>query len=200
MIIYKITNSINSKIYIGQTMQNLAHRWHEHSRPHRGRNKIKSAISAAIRKYGKENFKIEQIDSAKTIEELNIMESTYIKAFNSLSPNGYNLEIGGRNKTCHSETREKISQTLKGRKIANRCTQGNKTPRTQEQKDHLSRLIKGVPNVVLYKPVEAIETGQCWGSISGAAKDLGLNRATIWSLLKSGKKGRCGLSFRLKVG
>jgi group I intron endonuclease len=59
--IYKITNTINKKIYIGQTIKSIIDRFKGHC--------LKASISIsaifnAINKYGKENFLIEQIDSA----------------------------------------------------------------------------------------------------------------------------------------
>lgn len=196
MIIYKITNKVNGKIYIGQTVQKLIDRWSDHSRPCSGRHKNGSVIAAAIHKYGKENFTVEQIDTAETLEELNIKEITYIKALNTLSPNGYNLELGGDSKRCHEETKAKISATLKGTPIKNRYTGGNKAPRTDQQKAHLSAMNKGKPNVVLYKAVIAVETGIVYESVNAAAAALGVNRVTISGLIKSGKVGRLGLSFK----
>ena len=65
MIIYKIVNCVNGKIYIGQTIQKLERRMYSHFNRH-----TKTCISKAIQKYGKENFKYEIIDTAKTREEL----------------------------------------------------------------------------------------------------------------------------------
>lgn len=196
MIIYKITNKINGKMYVGQTVQTLDDRWSDHSRPSKGRHVNRSAIASAIRKYGKENFIIEIIDDAKNTAELNIKEMTYIKALNTLSPHGYNLKLGGESKACHEETKIKISKTLKGRPFINRWTGGNRMPRTESQKAHLSAKIKGRPNVVLYKKVECVETGIIYESINATAAEHNCNRVTISSLLKSGKKNRQGLSFR----
>ena len=86
MIIYKITCLINGKIYIGQTTTDIEKRWRRHT----WRCTLDSrrmAISNAIDKYGKENFKIELIDSANSVEELNEKEVYYINMLNSLSPN-----------------------------------------------------------------------------------------------------------------
>lgn len=91
MIIYKITNNINSKVYIGQTTGPLKRRFQDHCIPN------KSLISQAIRKYGKDNFSVEVIYTATTNEELNIKEEELIKLFNCISPNGYNLREGGNN-------------------------------------------------------------------------------------------------------
>jgi len=197
MLIYKISNIVNDKVYIGQTVQKLSDRWSDHIRPCKGQHKNRSAIASAIRKYGIDKFKIEQIDSAGTFESLSILEIHYIKKFNSLSPNGYNLELGGGNKRCHEESKIKISNTLKGRSFVHRYTGGNKMPRTQEQKAHLSSLIKGKPNVVLYKKVECIQTKIIYESVNATATAHNCNRVTISGLIKSGKISRQGFSFRL---
>jgi group I intron endonuclease len=117
MIIYKITNNINSKIYIGQTIDSLDKRWKRHNwKCTTNRNAM--AITSAIKKYGKENFTIEEIDKAENLTELNEKEVYYIKLYNSISPNGYNLTSGGDNKRLSEETKIKISKSNKGRKIS----------------------------------------------------------------------------------
>lgn len=73
-IIYKITNLINSKIYIGQTIKKMQIRWKEHqSAAKRG---INTYFHKAIRKYGIENFVIEQIAEANSKQELDELELT----------------------------------------------------------------------------------------------------------------------------
>lgn len=90
MFIYKITNKINGKVYIGQTIRSLEIRWAEH------KYSKKTAISKAIQKYGEENFKIEEIDGANSQSELNYKEWLLIHKFNSLDRNkGYNSTEGG---------------------------------------------------------------------------------------------------------
>jgi group I intron endonuclease len=117
MIIYKITNSINDKVYIGQTVESLKKRWNRHTWVCTiKRNAM--AITNAIVKYGKENFIIEEIDKADDIEELNEKEIYYINLYKSISPNGYNLTTGGNNKRLSEETKRKISESNKGRKTS----------------------------------------------------------------------------------
>ena len=94
MIVYKITNKINNKIYIGITTRTLNERWNEH------KNRIlerTSHLYSALRVYGIENFTIESIDeNAQTKEELYELEKYYIKLYNSNNPDfGYNATIGG---------------------------------------------------------------------------------------------------------
>lgn len=62
MIIYKITNLINGKIYVGQTKRTLKARIYQHI------HRSESAISLAIQKYGWENFKAEIIEECETQE------------------------------------------------------------------------------------------------------------------------------------
>lgn len=81
-IIYKITNIINGKIYIGQTKNTLEHRWHQHIYD-ANHNRTNMPIHFAIAKYGVENFEIECIDTAETKEELNQKEINYIKQYHS---------------------------------------------------------------------------------------------------------------------
>ncbi len=109
MIIYKITNKINGKIYIGQTTRSLQHRWRKHCESTSGC----TALSSAIKKYDKENFTVEQIDVATTREELDQKESYWIAYYDSMSPNGYNL-TGGGDRPC-----EVSEETRMKRRIAN---------------------------------------------------------------------------------
>lgn len=96
MYIYKITNLINGKIYIGQTTSCVQKRFDEHA-IHGKFNKM--AIDRAIIKYGKENFKIEIIDdTAKDQDELNLKEEYYIALYDSCNKKiGYNITTGGKN-------------------------------------------------------------------------------------------------------
>lgn len=112
MIIYKITNKLNSKIYIGQTQQKLSHRWNQHNRGNSGCR----ALSSAIALYGKDQFTIEQLAVANSIDELNELEDYYIKLYNSLAPNGYNLTTGVKNRIITDEYRERMRISSTGKK------------------------------------------------------------------------------------
>lgn len=105
MIIYKITNLINGKVYIGQTIRKLSERWSSHCH-----HKNNTAIHNAITKYGKENFSICVIDNANTRDELDQKEMFWINFYNSLSPNGYNFTKGGIHYEITEETRKKHAQ------------------------------------------------------------------------------------------
>lgn len=86
-IVYKITNLINGKSYVGITTRTLKQRFKEHCN-------ADSGIGRAIRKYGKENFKKEIIDYADDNEELLELEIEHIKKYDSYK-NGYNNTLGG---------------------------------------------------------------------------------------------------------
>ena len=92
--IYKITNTINGKSYIGQTIQNVKERFYQHCATKCSKAVSNMAIHRAIKKYGKSNFiveVIEEIDSAN----LNDRERYWIKYYNSYN-NGYNSTKGGQ--------------------------------------------------------------------------------------------------------
>lgn len=90
--IYKFTNKINNKIYIGQS-KNIETRYKRHL--YDAKNGATTVFHAAIRKYGIENFSFEIVKECK-IEELDELEKFYISNFNSLIPNGYNMQTGGK--------------------------------------------------------------------------------------------------------
>lgn len=93
--IYKITNKINGKIYIGKS-SNIERRWKEHIRHSKDKfSKNKPAIHRAINKYGKNNFTFEIIKECE-IDELNDLEKYYINEYRSnVKDIGYNFTDGG---------------------------------------------------------------------------------------------------------
>lgn len=118
MIIYKITNKINGKIYIGQTTQSLTRRWKQHC--NNAKNK-RYALRNAIIKYGAINFTVEQIDTAWSREELDQKEIYWIEYYKSMFPNGYNLTTGGKHCEISEELRVRLSAVNKGKKPSKKC-------------------------------------------------------------------------------
>lgn len=86
--IYKITNLLNNKIYIGQSVH-IEKRFLEHTWKDKNNH---SALSNAFKKYGKDNFSFEVIEECN-YKILNIRERYYIISYNSLTPNGYNIVL-----------------------------------------------------------------------------------------------------------
>lgn len=110
MCIYTITNKVNSKVYVGQTTRLAGERWYKHA----WLSEKGSAISAAIKKYGIEAFEFAVIDNAETVNQLNHKEHFWVYRLNSLSPTGYNLLHGGKNRIPSEETRRKMSEVRLG--------------------------------------------------------------------------------------
>jgi len=95
--IYKITNQINNKSYIGFTSYSPQHRWSSHKvAANRGG---KSLFQAAIVKHGPENFIVETIyQSLDEDHTLNTMEPHFINEYNTFHGDGYNSTAGGGSK------------------------------------------------------------------------------------------------------
>ena len=87
MIVYKITNKLDGKPYIGQTCGTPQERFLEHKRAN-------SPIGKAIRQFGSENFTIEIIAECETAEQAREREKSFIIEYDSMTPNGYN-QVGG---------------------------------------------------------------------------------------------------------
>lgn len=110
MIVYLITNKINQKRYVGITTRSIDERFKEHCNQIESHKTKKSAIHEAIEKYGQDNFTIEQIDTAQTIEELYQKEANWIQKLGTYGTE-YNLTLGGdgsHGRVTSEHTREKI--------------------------------------------------------------------------------------------
>lgn len=81
MIIYKVTNKVNNKIYIGQTCKPLQKRWKEHCYTAYHGSTIR--FHRAIRKYKPKNFKLSILYKPKTKQKLQIAERILIKIYKS---------------------------------------------------------------------------------------------------------------------
>jgi group I intron endonuclease len=108
--IYTITNKTDNKTYVGQTVQDVELRWKDHLK--RGSNC--RYLKSAINKYGVDNF-VFKLVCITFDDKLDDMEIQYIEKYKSLVPNGYNLRRGGNSGRHHTETKQKISETLKMR-------------------------------------------------------------------------------------
>jgi len=114
--IYKHTNKINGKVYIGQTTRNPQNRWSNGRGYTNDKRKLTSPFANAIIKYGWDNFKHEIICEVEN-DKLDELEKYYISFYKSnIKEFGYNCESGGnKNKKLSKETKEKLSKSHKGK-------------------------------------------------------------------------------------
>ena len=118
--IYKITNLITGKIYVGQAVSHILN--HKKYRPYGYEGRFRCHISEAfsqkknqshylnnsIRKYGINEFEVELIEYCE-LKDADEKEIYYIKLNNSLFPNGYNLKMGGKTFTHSDESKKRVS-------------------------------------------------------------------------------------------
>ena len=122
MLIYKITNIINLKLYIGLTTVALEERWRGHKSA--ANSGINRHLYNSMRYYGIDNFKIEEIDCARTIQELGEKERYYIKLYETQNPDkGYNLTAGGERNQYDANPRAclTLEEVIQIREIYSMC-------------------------------------------------------------------------------
>lgn len=120
-VIYVVTNTVNGKQYVGQTLCGIRDRWRKHWRRAEQNKGDCYAIGAAIRKYGKESFTIEVIrefPSDTPQNEIDEAEQSAIRELGTLSPNGYNLVDGGKGGRRSAESLARQSAALKGKPLS----------------------------------------------------------------------------------
>lgn len=155
MWVYKITNLVNKKCYIGIT-SNLEYRWHCH-RKALNYSYLKNPLYSAMRKYGIENFKFEVIeaDIQDTIT-LGKKERFYIKKYNShVSNGGYNLTWGGERSQYDANPRTSLTveDVIEIRTTYSKGTIG------------VSECWKQYSNKISYSAFEKIWEGTTWKGI-----------------------------------
>jgi len=177
MVIYKATNKMNGKEYIGQTIRDLSVRITEHK--YSAFNRTNNLpFGNAMAKYGFENFVFEEIDSASSIEELNKKEELYISKFNTLFPNGYNLDLGGNNKNTSEYTRKKQSEFRK-------ALFSNKENHPNWRKSSAAA-----------KSVLCLNNGKVYVSARKAALELGLDPSVVCKVCKNIYSHTKGFKFK----
>lgn len=191
--VYKITNKVTGKIYIGITNQGSGTRYRHHW--YEARIGDPCPIHKSMAKYGEENFTLEIIDFADTYEELKEKEKFYIKKFNSTDRSvGYNLTEGGDGTfgRLHSEeTKEKIRQKALGRKASDETKKKMSISRkgkcSDKMKKHLLEISRRKSRKV-YQYDKELNLINEYDSIIEAANNTGINRDTIRLQLKNPPK------------
>ena len=132
MIIYKVINLIDGKVYIGQTTTDLEIRKNDHIS--KSKNKSTIYFHNAIRKHGIDSFEWEIIRICDNINELNAYEQYYILYYDSMN-NGYNLTSGGLNYAISEKTKDILRQfnlgktmSVSSRKKISEAKKGAKNP------------------------------------------------------------------------
>jgi group I intron endonuclease len=192
--IYLITNKVNGKQYVGQTIcKDVESRWRQH-KWHSNRN-LGTYISNAFKKYAIENFKF-QIICICFDEDCNQYEEEYIVKFNTISPNGYNLESGGNNHKCHSETKKKLSEMNKGKnnpqfgkKWTNELKEKRKKETIGERNPNFGKKSVNRKNVGMYDSENKLI--EKFNSINEASKKTKINETSI-SGVCNGKHKKAG--------
>lgn len=135
--VYKHT-SPSGKVYIGITAQHPTRRW-------RGGSGYRNNahLAAAVKKYGWPSFTHDILATELSYEEACTLEKALIKKFDSTNPaKGYNISLGGDKTTLgykySAESREKISQALKGKRKG--------VPLSQAHREHIRQALKGKPH------------------------------------------------------
>ena len=105
--IYKITNLINNKSYIGLSTH-IEDRWNYHKSPYNWQREQNKTLYQAIIKYGIENFNFEILEECSP-EQLSEKEKYYIKKYDTYN-NGYNMTAGGEDHHGESHPKHKLSE------------------------------------------------------------------------------------------
>lgn len=107
--IYKIENTINGKIYVGQS-SNIEQRWAAHKSPYEQERQKNKPLYQAFKKYGIKNFAFSVIEEC-SLDELDKKEKYWINYYNSLvHKNGYNIRCGGEGNDGENHPRHKLTK------------------------------------------------------------------------------------------
>ena len=192
-IVYKYTNKISGKVYIGQTLHPENRKLYHRSAP------TNTIFHKAIKKYGWDNFDYEVLCVVKkpnygeVKELLNKVEVLFISHYNSFD-NGYNMTVGGDQvmygRKHTDETRRKISGSKKGKPSWNKGVPMRSETRIKLSKANQNRTFsdetrqKIRDNVITTK---VLIDGVIYPSLVKASSLLNLNYATLASYLYRGK-------------
>lgn len=221
MWVYAIENKVNGKLYVGQTVQDrVGKRWTAHKSVKSGSGR--SAIKAAIEKYGKKAFEFTAIAHAESQVELDGLEIYWIHHLGTIAPNGYNLESGGgAGKLVSEEARARMKASAvarferEGRRVVPLTPEQKQARRLAKAEQDRQRLRvnpprKGCKNTEEQNgAMRQRATGNTWHntpmlrsdgktfpSLKSAAKDTGVHYTTILKHLSGKlKKMRCGFTF-----
>jgi group I intron endonuclease len=129
--VYKITNNVNGKVYIGQSI-NIKNRWKDHIYALNRKDSSCVLLQRAWNKYKQESFSFEILELC-TEDELDDVEVKYIDIYDAIN-NGYNIESGGnKNKHLSEETKQKLRESHLGKVASNETRKKMSESRTGEK-------------------------------------------------------------------
>jgi group I intron endonuclease len=145
-IVYKITNKINGKKYIGKTEYSLEHRWNRHLSS--ARNGSKFRFHSAIRKYGEDCWDLSVIETYQTEDEnlINEKESHFINLFESDTKKGYNATSGGTGGWMLPRCPQEVQEEWRNGAIIRNTGSGNPNYSGYSDED----LIPGLKRLIKY--------------------------------------------------
>lgn len=150
--IYKITNIINNKCYIGKS-KDIENRWQYHKDYKNNAREYNKPLYKAPRKYGVENFNFEIIEELSDYSISDEREKYWIKYYNSYGTDGYNATTGGEGGLIKKTSKLSEEDVINIRKIYAECelTAAEVYP---QYKDKISK-----------RGFQAVWTGQNWKDI-----------------------------------
>lgn len=200
MIIYLVTNKINGRMYIGQTVKDLDHRKKQHINNALKGNSDNNYLHNAIIKYRQNNFTwVILHDNITDINLLNRLEIFYIGYYNTFN-DGYNLTAGGGGslgRITSQKTRNKIKKSLLGfkhsvqtRKNMSKAVKGVKHPmygkhHSEKSKRKMSKSRKGKYKLGKHPRARAVVVcGHSFDTVTEAAIYLKIPRGTLTNRLR----------------
>lgn len=214
MIVYEIVNLVNGKRYIGQTTKTFNERYNfkgegiervlgylefRENKTDFYNDKLyyNDHLLKAIRKHGTENFKVEILDTAKTIEELNTKEMYWINYFKS-NIDGYNHCDGGDNNKgwkMSSATRKHLSKIRKGKMTgSNNPNYGKKHSKSVRKKMSANRKGKMVgASHPKARAVINLDTLEVFETLTSACKSVGIETGNLTAVCQRREMGIHGV-------
>jgi group I intron endonuclease len=187
MIIYKATNILNNKSYIGQTILPLQKRINNHV----SIRKVKrcNAFHAAILKYGQSAFKWEILHTCNSHDELDKMEIFYIEKYNTHKGSGYNCAEGGKGTKGykHKESTKKLISMIQ---IGKKQSESSNKKRSESAKAWLSNKENAENRIKALLEKRATPVYQY---------DTEMNLIKVWES-RTSCKGQPGYNYSMKKG
>lgn len=202
--IYKITNTINNKIYIG-CASNIRTRVNGHLYDLRRNMHINSYLQKSWNKYGESMFVFETHELCD-IKDLHMREHFWVTTLDCLNKSiGYNLKPTDPNGcSIHSEeTKEKLRQVNKGKKPSEACIKANKIYNASElcktnlakAREKLKTVNFNIVNAPKRKKVIDITTGQIYESLNYAAQLHNIPKARLSKYLLGTRTNKTNLKY-----